>query len=1453
MASGNREKHSAHPIRKKFLRWGMIGILSLLFLEFVVYFGSNIFLSKFAQRKINEASGNVYSIDFNRFSFSLLRRGFFMDGIVMKPINPGVRKEDQALFDITLDQIAFRGLWYDFFDKQFTIGKIYIDNPNLKMDLPTGKKPVDTKKQAAHKSDKERVRPIKALEDEIKKTVQGLNLTGLIIKEVEIDHANFFFFNFLSQNALKADNTSLIVRNIDFTTGEAWKTPFNAEGFEFELERAIFPLPDGIHTIHADRVYISSLDNLIDIKNFNLIPDKTKESKAYYNVGLKEFRVGNVDLNKAFMTSVLEIDELILDYPDLNVASNPKVKSDSAASGNLNDFLKGNLKSIEIKELAINNAKFVKSQLSDTLKNRIELDELNFKMVEFYLGDDSLKKVNQFFYGQDAAMDIRGSRVYLGDQIHLLEGKEVSVSSFKDELVVRGLSIRPRPEALVFNFPEKLIKLDLAEFELADADLNLLYNEGILHADELIIYKPQVEFTEYLKSTAKKSNSVPLGEVVGGLLNEVAIRNFEVQDGMVQFKDERGQRSNNLGFEKFSFRLEEILFRPAQSAVLQEQFELGEIYLALDNYQLKLKDNLHQIMAGKLVVDSKNQLLEVQNLTIKPENQDQIQSSLKAYGKSSALDFSIPDFRAEGIDIKAAFFEERLFIRQISLPTPVFSISSFREKAKTEGSESPGSPGDIKNVLLGYFNSIVIDSIHLDNAQIKYQSQIEKKRTSFVEDDFSLKLRNFVLDKEALDQDDKTLFSDEIDLVFNNYSFNLAGGKYEVNTDRLRYNSLSKTIIIDDLELVPNEDFPGRINLGLRFPEVDLIGVDIEEFLFENKLVLDKFEFDQGVIEVGIDKKIAAKPKESGKKQVRKKSLDELVIDTILTKNSKVAINYQVNDATLKSIETDFDLMVRDFRLDSLIAATKDVGALYAEVDLNLKDFMFALPDSVHTLQFAKVAVGNLKDQIVFTDFSLTPKDHFGTPGNPAIDAKIDQLILKNNKLANIQETGQLNLREIKMINPKINVYLDTAKVEKQAKPVKEKSATSLVKDILIGDFLIENGAVTMHRKGQGPIPRLDFKGIGFDVRDLGLNLLDQSQQLDLEDLASKKLQFGVKDYSLTTPDSLYKVTIGSLDFKDNNLTLEDIYYRPLAGNYALLRKLPFQAGAMNARVGKVTLTNLDPTAYFEKNLIKADELIIESPLLDVFRDKRIPADTSVRKPMPQFLMENAKIDMDLNSLKVRDGRVRNYEFAPRGIVPGMIGFEHMKVDMEPFFLRRQGGTNPTDTVNLAVETYIMGVSKVNLNAAMTFQEKYPMDVTVRMDTFAFADANDFLSKSLFVAAVDGTVTNGNWNFTLDDEVAIGDMRFGYTDLKIQFLDSLTLERGLGKLKIFTFGANLLAKNSNPRGPSSKIVSRPIYQERDKRKFVFSAWWKASFSGLRGTFGLGKAKMPKKREEELEY
>src|SRR5690606_29994255 len=100
------------------------------------------------------------------------------------------------------------------------------------------------------------------------------------------------------------------------------------------------------------------------------------------------------------------IDEIILNDPEFKVENNSASKKDSTATGDLNEFIEGILNSFEVKELSVNNGKFKTYSVSDTLKNRIDINKLDFKMINFYLGEDESRKVDQFFYGEDAAMDI---------------------------------------------------------------------------------------------------------------------------------------------------------------------------------------------------------------------------------------------------------------------------------------------------------------------------------------------------------------------------------------------------------------------------------------------------------------------------------------------------------------------------------------------------------------------------------------------------------------------------------------------------------------------------------------------------------------------------------------------------------------------------------------------------------------------------------------------------------------------------------------------------------------------------------------------------------------------------------------------------------------------------------------------------------------------------------------
>lgn len=1448
MSEKTHQKKSAHPFRKKLLKGIMIVFLALLFLEFLVYFGSNLFLSNWARRKINDATEDVYKIEFNRINFSLLRRGVFLDGIIMKPVEGIVPKPDQTLFDFTLDEIAFKNLWYSFSDHVFYIGNLEFDNPNFSLNLPENSEgKIPNQDSLAIKKES----PIKKLEEEVKKSISKMKLNALVIRSLDINHADLFFLNVLSQNSLKAKNTKLLVRDINLTTQEEWKTPFNARGFEFDLEEVVFPLPDNVHQIMADKVYVSSLDNRVDLKNFVLVGDKNKVSKAYYNAELDQLRIGNVDLNQAFTTSRVLIDEIILDGPHFKVERMLKAEKDTTSSGNLNDLIEGLLESVSIKELSINDGKFVTSNALDTLKNRIDIDGLNFKMVGFYLGGDESKKQDQFFYGEDASMEIKDASLYLSDEIHLIKGKNISVSSFKDEIDMEDISFQPREGVLDEKDPSHIIRIFLSRLALKKANLKRLYNEGNFEMNEMLLNSPRVEVVELRKKGEERSENVSLEDLLEGYLSEIKIGKFDLNDGEIQFKNEAGERSNDIGFERFSLELDDLYFQPNSSNTISDFLLAKDVVLSLDKYHLKLKDNLHEFTADNVTIDSKNSLLAIQGLTIRPENPDQVQETLDAYGKSVILDIHIPEFRAEGFNVRAAFEDEILEIQQILIPSPELSMVRFRKKQNAGATASIESSGEIGGLLTSYFKVIDIDSLSFSKGKIKYENYSGTKDIGFQEDNLTLKLKGFYVDELGLKEENKTFFSEEIDLRLANYAFNLAGGNYSATTTNLGYNSADQTIIIDNLKLVPGSNLENKIALSLDLPQVEFKGVDIESFLFENVFDLNKLRVTGGRINLEIDKDYEKEETDEKKeKKTLPKSIELIKIDSIEAVNSTLGINFRSGTREANSIQTNFDLGILGFNFDSTTNTKEDFSGLFSEIDLSLQDFSFALPDSVHTIMFSSVVVDNSSNSTAFSNFQVVPKSTNIAPGKPIVSAKIESLSLQNNALKEIQETGVFDLLKISLVNPKIDVYLDSAEKDTASKALKPRNPEALIQSILLQDILVENGVFTLHDKVNGPIDFLAFDGVNLEFDSLNLDLIGKNQNLNPEYLLAKDHQLSFSNYEFFSPDSLNRVAIGKVSLLNDDLILEQVNFGPSVGRYNYLNQQGYQSDAIDGFIQKITLESIDFNEYFLHDKFKAKSLLLDSLKMDVFRDKRLPIKEGVYKAMPQALMSQAPFDLEVDSVVIKDGLIRYEEFGPKSMLPGLIYFDQVNMNMKPFILSKEGETYPISSSELRATSKLMGQGDVQLDAKLFYEAPYPMEVNIKMGEFDLTSINEMVSRGVFVKVTDGKVTDGNWHFKVNDDFASGEMNFHYEDLKIEFLDSLTLERGTGKLGLMTFLANTITKNSNPRKLFNNRVTTRIYSQRDKSKFIFGGWWRATFSGLKGSLGLGQPKEPRRKEED---
>jgi len=517
---------------------------------------------------------------------------------------------------------------------------------------------------------------------------------------------------------------------------------------------------------------------------------------------------------------------------------------------------------------------------------------------------------------------------------------------------------------------------------------------------------------------------------------------------------------------------------------------------------------------------------------------------------------------------------------------------------------------------------------------------------------------------------------------------------------------------------------------------------------------------------------------------------------------------------------------------------------------LGLTNFEFTLPDSVHTLKFDAFGFGDNQEELIFSGLSIHPKNTSGTSGIPVFDGKIERVLLKKNSMLDILNTKKVDLREVRIQNPSLSIFLDSLPVPKAngLNVVQEKPAR-FIQSLVLGDLVVENGKFDFFRKGGQALPNLSFPQVDARLAQLGIDVLSIGQLPTWQALFSKISSFSLNNYQAYLQDSAYLLWVDRLQFIDQDLSVHGLNYRPVKGIYGYLSSLPFQQEAVTARIKELEFQGIELQKLGKEYLIKGDLLSLENARVDLFRDKRKPMDPLMYKPMPQYLVGHAPLNLDLSSFQVRDSRLRYWEFGEKSTLPGRVAFQNVQLDLAPLFLR-QGQPYPISSLRLGISAQMSDSSQIQVRSQLYFEQDNPMEVEVELDRFAFAEVEDFLSKTAFVRPIAGGVTHGIWQFRLDEQVAVGNMVLGYEDLKFQFLDSLTLEPGKGKLKLYSFLANNWAKKSNPTAGTTASRRREIYQLRDTQRSVVNAWWKATYVGLKSSFGFGKSKAPKNIRKE---
>lgn len=1425
------------PVQRRTVRALGIFFFTLLFLHIALYFGSDLLLRSYLQQEVTRLSDGKYAIDFDRFNLSVLERGFYVQGFTLIPQEDIPREHLQKpLYKITIPEISVKALGYNFSSRIVNIGVIKFLKPGIQS------------KQDDKFLEAEQITPLEALEEEVRKSF-GEGLQNIIIDHLYIEDADLLLENFISQRSISADNTNLYVKHIELLTKKENAPPFNAHGFTLDLQNFEIVLADSVHTVNSTSVSVSSLDQYIHAENVSITPDLSKSADHYYEIQLDHLELTEADIDRMFYTSDVDIGKLKLERPHFNHYSEATTASTPGSlQQGLYPLIENILASISINDLAIADGKYLHSSLREPDRNRIEAEEINFKMDRVYIGPDPAKTRDQFFYAQDAELDIAKVRVALADGVHWISAEKVFLSSFEDKVAMEKVEVKPVYEG---EQPDlTLFEITTPQVVLAKANLKKIYNESILDIDEMAISSPSVLLKDVASNTDVSGKST-IQDLTQNYLSAIYIQKLEVSDGSLVLDNDLRLRQDSLSFGKISFVLED--FRLDEQVVAEESSRLflaEDLRLEIEDYALKLSDNLHLFTARRLLIDTQGNFVGINGFRLRPQGGGNIKNILNRYSQTTVFDIEVPDFYVHGVDIGEAFFHGRLSVNEIEVPSPTIKLQIY-SNPEADNEESKMDRLDVLNLLTNYFSVVKVDAVNVEEGTLELENFGREKIQTFAENDVNIGIKNFYVDRFVDPMDSRVLFAEELDIHLNNYVFNIAEGKYRIVADGISFNSAREEISTTNVQLRPSRTLDAKAVIQADIPNMTVKGVDLEAFLFENTLALTKLKLSGADVQLYLNREkseeVIAPRSQRRRERNLPKTIDIIQIDTVEAEDAKFNLAYREEGQDMELINSGVNMSFYGFLLDSAKLVEGDIAAFFSNMSMEMDSFSLSLKDSIHTINFSKVGFDSKSGQIAFDNFSVLPNDRMGKKGFPVIEARVPHVSLKTNSLSSLQKTGDFVVKELLLSAPEIVLHLDKEEA-KALQDDEEQMAQKVVENLNIENFAIREGFLTLKEKGRDQQVN-SFRNLSLSLSDLNFDLRSPSS-INSDFYLNQDFEFELTDYEIKLPDSLNILRVGMALLSDNRLQLKDVSLIPRYGNFEYHRMVGYQTDVARVRIPEIVFHGLNVEKLMGEQVIEAGSVRFIDADVNVFRDKRFLFQPDVVKPMPQELMMASGFKVDVDSVIIQNAAVLYREFPDKGLIPGELRFQELNALLTPFYLRKAADGYPVASSVLQAQALINGVAPVSLEGRLFFEAPYAMELVAEVGEFDLALLNPIVETNAFVKVLDGVVRGGRWEFTLDNEVARGNMALRYNDLKLVLLDERTLDRGRGRKNVLTFVINNLAvRSNNPRKFFNRMVCSPIYLKRDKSRFVFNYLWKSTLTGLQGSVGLGKPKEEKERVE----
>ena len=466
--------------------------------------------------------------------------------------------------------------------------------------------------------------------------------------------------------------------------------------------------------------------------------------------------------------------------------------------------------------------------------------------------------------------------------------------------------------------------------------------------------------------------------------------------------------------------------------------------------------------------------------------------------------------------------------------------------------------------------------------------------------------------------------------------------------------------------------------------------------------------------------------------------------------------------------------------------------------------------NSDYAIMYTKLDVSLLSRNLRVTDVKVTPKDSLGS-NKQGIFATIKSLDINGIGLFKLAISDKIHVDEVVMKAPILHMYpvtKDSTKIKKEFEKI-----------ITLDELQIVDGGAFLY-KTNAKDPYLKVERYNFTLSDL---LFDKQTQ-------QQKVPFTYANYTFKA-DSLhyvlnkfYTLKTKTLYTNDKSIEIEDFKLLPNYNRAAFLRELPKEADMFTVLIPKVALQNLDWGYKNEDLYVNASQLKLEKLNANIYRNKGLPDDTSI-KPLYSKMLRELPFFLDLKQVLIKDATIVYDEEFDLNKDFGRVSFSNFYATISNIASGYKQKKLPKVTVD--VKTKFYDVANLNVNWNFDILDTSDSFIIKGMLTNLPAQKVDKFIRPTFNVEATGTFKTLNFNYTGNNTKAWGDFAIDYDDLIITVLKNDSKKKN----KLLTAVGNLFVKSDTKEKKKNTAVSFDRLQD----KGFFNLLWKTTAQGLKET------------------